>query len=269
MADIFTKLLAAGSRSLTSARPVPGARLALVARNNEVLGEAVSDGAGHALFAPGLARGQGGTAPALVTAMGADGDYAFLDLTGPAFDLSDRGVAGRPAPAPIDAFLYTERGIYRPGETVHALTLLRDASVQAVGDVPLSLIVRRPDGVEYRRVVVSDSGLGGHHLALQLPANAMRGTWQLAAHADTGKPALTGWRVVARQGGYTRLDLFPKTGRSHQLRVHLASIGHPILGDRFYGDASLAPRMLLHAVRLEFHHPEGGARVAFTSPCPF
>jgi tRNA pseudouridine32 synthase/23S rRNA pseudouridine746 synthase len=86
---------------------------------------------------------------------------------------------------------------------------------------------------------------------------------------DTGKPALTGWRVVARQGGYTRLDLFPKTGRSHQLRVHLANIGHPILGDRFYGDASLAPRMLLHAVRLEFHHPEDGARVAFTSPCPF
>lgn len=86
---------------------------------------------------------------------------------------------------------------------------------------------------------------------------------------ETGKPAQTGWRVVARLAGQTRLDLFPKTGRSHQLRVHLASIGHPILGDRFYGNAALAPRMLLHAARLEFHHPEGGARVAFTSPCPF
>jgi len=236
-------------RSLTSARPVPGARLALVARNNEVLGEAVSDGAGHALFAPGLARGQGGAAPALVTAMGADGDYAFLDLTGPAFDLSDRGVAGRPAPAPIDAFLYTERGIYRPGETVHALTLLRDASVQAVGDVPLSLIVRRPDGVEYRRVVVSDSGLGGHHLALQLPANAMRGTWQLAAHADTGKPALAETRFMVEDFIPDRIEFdlaadaesLPRDGAVTASVEGRFLYGAPAAGLKLAGEVTIRP----------------------------
>jgi tRNA pseudouridine32 synthase/23S rRNA pseudouridine746 synthase len=86
---------------------------------------------------------------------------------------------------------------------------------------------------------------------------------------ETGRPALTRWQVAARRPGRTRLLLFPRTGRSHQLRVHLAAIGHPILGDRFYGDAGAAHRMLLHASRLEFHHPDGGARVAFDSPCPF
>ena len=55
------------------------------------------------------------------------GDYAFLSLKGPAFDLTDRGVSGRPVPAGLDAFVYTERGVYRSGETVHITALLRDA----------------------------------------------------------------------------------------------------------------------------------------------
>ena len=63
-------------------------------------------------------RGAGGLEPVAVMAYGARGDFTFLDLRRPAFDLSDRGVSGRVMPGPIDAFLYTDRGIYRPGETV-------------------------------------------------------------------------------------------------------------------------------------------------------
>lgn len=86
---------------------------------------------------------------------------------------------------------------------------------------------------------------------------------------ETGRPALTRWRVLEREpGGTTRLLLMPLTGRSHQLRLHLAAIGHAILGDRFYGGAP-APRLMLHATRLEFHHPEGGTRQSFDSTCPF
>ena len=86
---------------------------------------------------------------------------------------------------------------------------------------------------------------------------------------DKGRPALTRWRVLARgPGGTTRLLLTPLTERSHQLRLHLAAIGHPIIGDRFYGGAPAA-RLMLHATRLEFHHPEDGARRGFDSPCPF
>jgi tRNA pseudouridine32 synthase/23S rRNA pseudouridine746 synthase len=84
-----------------------------------------------------------------------------------------------------------------------------------------------------------------------------------------GKPALTGWRVLAREPGATRLELRPLTGRSHQLRVHLLAIGHPILGDPFYGDPAAAPRMQLHAARIGFRHPDGGTRVEFAAAVPF
>jgi len=85
----------------------------------------------------------------------------------------------------------------------------------------------------------------------------------------TGKPAQTRWRVLSRDDAQTVVRLFPKTGRSHQLRVHMLALGHPILGDRFYGDATSAARLMLHAEGLEFHHPTGGDRFLFEAPCPF
>src|SRR5437899_11700212 len=97
-----------------------------------------------------ISRGEGGLSPAMLIADG-KGDYAFLSLKGPAFDLTDRGVAGRSVTAALDAFLYAERGVYRTGETVHLTTLLRDSKGTAVTGVPLTLVVDRPDGVEYRR----------------------------------------------------------------------------------------------------------------------
>lgn len=91
---------------------------------------------------------------------------------------------------------------------------------------------------------------------------------QMVCH-ERGKQAITKWQVISRQNGRTRVALWPKTGRSHQLRVHMLSLGHPIVGDPFYGDPSSAARMHLHAMRLEFHHPDGGARMAFEDPVPF
>ncbi len=84
-----------------------------------------------------------------------------------------------------------------------------------------------------------------------------------------GKPARTDWEVIGREAGATRVRLTPLTGRSHQLRVHLAALGYPILGDPFYGDAGAADRMQLHAERLGFRHPDGGAWVEFEAPVPF
>jgi tRNA pseudouridine32 synthase/23S rRNA pseudouridine746 synthase len=91
---------------------------------------------------------------------------------------------------------------------------------------------------------------------------------QMVCHAR-GKAAVTDWRVVGREAGATRVELRPLTGRSHQLRVHLAAIGHPVLGDAFYGDAAAAERLQLHAARIGFRHPEGGAAVAFGVEAPF
>ena len=82
-----------------------------------------------------------------------------------------------------------------------------------------------------------------------------------------GKPALTHWRVLDRADGRTRLQLQPVTGRSHQLRVHLQALGHPIVGDDLYGTAG--PRLLLHAQALQVPHPADGRAMHFESPVPF
>lgn len=82
-----------------------------------------------------------------------------------------------------------------------------------------------------------------------------------------GKPSLTRWRVLAREPGRTRLALTPVTGRTHQLRVHLQAIGHPIVGDALYGHAG--PRLLLHAAHLVLPHPYDGRPVAIQSHVPF
>ncbi|MDE1973342.1 MAG: alpha-2-macroglobulin family protein [Hyphomicrobiales bacterium] len=176
--------------SLASALAKKDIELKLVSRSNEVLATRRTDAAGHAQFEAGLTSGEGGVAPAMLTASDGQGDYAFLNLRGPAFDLTDRGVGGRPAPAGLDAFVYSERGVYRSGETAYLTALLRDTYGAAALGVPLTLVVERPDGVEFRRVSVADQGLGGHPLALALPASAPSGTWHVRAFTDPKRPAV-------------------------------------------------------------------------------
>lgn len=87
-----------------------------------------------------------------------------------------------------------------------------------------------------------------------------------------GRPAQTDWRVTARLGDRSRVELVPHTGRSHQLRIHLTELGHPILGDALYADSATlaaAERLLLHAESLTVTHPADGRRVTFTATCPF
>jgi tRNA pseudouridine32 synthase / 23S rRNA pseudouridine746 synthase len=95
---------------------------------------------------------------------------------------------------------------------------------------------------------------------------------QMVDH-EVGKPSLTRWRVMSRDAaaGRTRVSLEPVTGRSHQLRVHLMSIGHPIVGDELYDPARAAesPRMLLHACELQLPHPFSGQPLMLRSPTPF
>lgn len=172
------------ARSLASAKAVAGLSVKLVAKNNEVLAEVRTDSAGHAVFDPGLARGTDGVAPGMVVASDGKGDYGFLDLQQAAFDLTDRGVKGRAAPGALDAFVFAERGVYRSGETVQLTTLLRDSAGKAVSGLPLTLVVQRPDGVEYKRVRVEDQGLGGRATSLALLSGAARGSWRVKLYAD-------------------------------------------------------------------------------------
>lgn len=176
-------------RSLAGSTAVAGAEVRLIARNNEVLGTAKSDAKGYVRFDAGLAKGEGGLAPALmVAAMEGGSDYAFLDLSAAGFDLSDRGVKGRDAPGALDAYLFTERGVYRPGEEVFLTGLVRDKAGVAAS-LPVTLIVTRPDGVEHKRQTLLDGGLGGRSYALELGRGVMTGTWRAKLYADPkGEP---------------------------------------------------------------------------------
>lgn len=85
-----------------------------------------------------------------------------------------------------------------------------------------------------------------------------------------GRNAVTDWQVINRSDSETRVRLHPLTGRSHQLRVHMLSLGHPILGDPIYSvDAKAYPRLMLHAESLSLHHPDTAIWTTFAAPCPF
>ncbi|SEW45098.1 ribosomal large subunit pseudouridine synthase A [Cognatiyoonia koreensis] len=93
---------------------------------------------------------------------------------------------------------------------------------------------------------------------------------QMVDH-ENGRQAVTDWRVMRKGNGETRVRLMPKTGRSHQLRVHMLAMGHPILGDPFYaeGKARDFPRLMLHSETLQFRHPDGGQGMRITAKAPF
>lgn len=88
---------------------------------------------------------------------------------------------------------------------------------------------------------------------------------------ENGRSAQTDWQVLGYEGDQTRVRLHPLTGRSHQLRVHMLEMGHPILGDPIYatGAALAFPRLMLHAESLSLHHPKTKERVTFSAVCPF
>lgn len=114
-------------------------------------------------------------------------------------------------------------------------------------------------------VMVQDSG------RVDLPIGA---DWEFRPRQkvdpEGGRAAVTDFEVVSRGAGETRVRLLPQTGRSHQLRVHMLALGHPILGDPIYSaDAGAWPRLMLHAESLALHHPGSGNWVEFRAACPF
>jgi len=171
--------------------------------------------------------------------------------------------------------------------------------LRAQGQFPSSRIVHRLDMDTSGVVIMAMNAEAHRHLGLQFERRhtaktyiadvfgsvaqdqgsvdlPLRCDWpnrpmQMIDH-EQGRNAQTNWRVCERHENWTRMELTPITGRSHQLRVHMLAIGHPIMGDRFYatGEAlNMADRLLLHARALTVHHPKGGERVSFEASLPF
>jgi uncharacterized protein YfaS (alpha-2-macroglobulin family) len=178
------------ARSLATGMPVAGVDVRLVSQGQDTLGKQLTDAQGGAVFPPALLAGTRANAAQTLLAYGPGGNFAFQNLTGPAFDLSDRGVTGLAAPKNFQVFMYTERGIYRPGETIALMALLRDRLGDAVDDQPLKFLVRRPDGVVDRSFVAPAAKAGGFYVPVKLSATAARGMWSIEAYVDpTGAPA--------------------------------------------------------------------------------
>lgn len=182
-----------------------------------------------------------------------------------------------------------------PGRGEHLADCLL-TRVQAA--FPQALLVHRLDRDTSGVMVFAQSPHAQRHLSLQFEKRQTRKTYvarvwgsvepktgtvdlplivdwpnrplQMVCH-ETGKPAVTDWRVVKHEGNTTRIRLFPKTGRSHQLRVHMQALGHPILGDPFYADGPARDfeRLMLHSEELRLKHPEDGMSMKFRAAADF
>ncbi|HZY55611.1 MAG TPA: MG2 domain-containing protein, partial [Reyranella sp.] len=173
------------ARSLASAQPLANAEVVLLSRGNEPIGKAATDAQGRATFPAGMLRGRGAAeAASIMVTDQANQEFTRLELTKSAFDLSDRGIEGRALPGPIDAFLYTERGVYRPGETVHLVAMMRDDAANAIRDMPVTLTVNRPDGTEFTRYTLGLPSSGALDQAIGIPRSSRRGLWSVSARID-------------------------------------------------------------------------------------
>ena len=183
-------------RSLKTARPVPGVRVALVASNGEDLGSGQSDASGRVRFPHPLLTGDGASHPKMLMAYGPQADLAVLDLDRSPVDLSNQGVGGRNAPegssltggrdakGAVDSYVYADRGIYRPGELVHLVAMVRDQRGKAVTDRKGVLVIKRPSGVEFAKYAFDAAPGGAVARDVGLPKSAPRGRWTASLQID-------------------------------------------------------------------------------------
>ncbi|MDR1828677.1 MAG: alpha-2-macroglobulin family protein, partial [Methylobacteriaceae bacterium] len=212
--------------ALGSAKPMAGAKVTLLAANNEILAERQTGADGFVTFDPGLSRADGGMKPRIAV-VSSETDYAFLDLSAAAFDLTDRGVRGGEPLGAQNAFIYTERGVYRPGESVFITALLRDARGLAIPETPLTLKVFRPDGVEYRSLLTADQGEGGRVATIPLLSGVARGAWRVSAYTDPNLPPVgtAGFAVEDYVPERLKMSILPretrlKAGEAAAFAVH-------------------------------------------------
>ena len=206
------------ARSLTSARPMSNVTLTLVAENNDELARSRTDSQGRVRFNQAVMDGEGPQRARYVMAYGREGDFAALDLDRAALDLTDRGVDGRRTPGDIDAYLYTDRGVYRPGERVRVTGLLRDGAGRAITTRPSTLIVYRPNGTEaMRQRLLPAEQAGAVARNVMIARGAPRGVWRVDLAVD-------GQEANAGTVSFSVEDFVPQ-----RLRVALTGQPGPLL----------------------------------------
>ena len=160
--------------------------------------------------------------------------------------------------------------------TVHRL----DRATSGVSIMALNLPAHRHLGLQFEKrltekiyIAIVDGHLEPENGTIKLP---LRTDWynrpKQMVDPCLGREAITNWRVIEKGQSISRVQLNPETGRSHQLRVHMQSLGHPIIGDEFYAPENIiamSERLMLHAESIEISHPGTGEKMRFRDPCPF
>ncbi len=224
--------LLVSARSLKSARPMADVAIRLIARSNDVLTTLKTDADGRVVVPGGLLRGENGDAAQLLSASSPRGDYSWLRLNTPALDLTDLDLKGRAPPGPLDAFLWTDRGVYRPGETIHLGTLLRDAQARPAAATPVTLHLVRPDGIEVDTLRPDLARAGGGTLDIHVPDNAYDGEWTIWAGAG-GKERLGATTVSVQDFVPPRLEA--KLDLPAGFLDAAGAISPAVQADYFYG----------------------------------
>ena len=197
-------------------------------------------------------------------------DDAIIVVVKPAGLLS---VPGR-GPDKQDCVIHRVQQDFPQAQIAHRLDMSTSGLLVVARDAAMQQVMYRlfrERAVEKRYIALVAGVVTPESGAIDLPLicdwpNRPR---QVVNHA-IGKPAITDWRVLERDvaAGCTRVSLHPRTGRSHQLRVHMAELGHPVVGDVFYG-AKASSRVCLHATQLVLVHPANHQYAEWQSPPPF
>jgi len=174
------------TRSLKSAEPLSNGEVHLIAYNNSVLAKQKMASDGIVRFEPAVTTGKGGNRPMMLLVYGSKGDFSLLDVRAPALDLSDRGVTGLKPLGPLNAFLYTEQGVYRANDTVHLNVLLRDEQ-ESKGNLPLTFKFLRSDGIEVDQKTLIGDAVGHYAFSFPIVASARTGQWTILAYSDVKK----------------------------------------------------------------------------------
>ncbi len=174
------------ARDLITNKLLPNLDIQLYAINNELLGQAKTDDRGIAHFANGLLRGEESNAPRLLVAQDKNGaSFSYLDLSdSKTIALNDRGSTGRTQPEDLDAYIVTERGVYRPGETIHATVLLRDLILQAPLSQPIIAEIYRPNGALAQTLQLDAPKQGGYTFDYPTSNASPGGTWSIDIKTD-------------------------------------------------------------------------------------
>ena len=172
------------ARSYRNTQPIIGAKVQLIAKNHDVLAVAVTNKHGKASFHNALMQGLSGHKPVQVRVVGSKGQMAVLDLEGQALDLSDRPIGGKEPLGLLNAYLFSERGVYRLGEQAVVTGIVRDQQLNTPVDLPLTFKLIRPNGDVAISRPVHQLQKGGFQQRFNIPTSGRTGQWLAALYLN-------------------------------------------------------------------------------------